>query len=92
MALKKTGVASWLAGAALTISSGEMWLMLILVYVWVSVLTEIITNNGAAILMLPIVLTITEQAGVNHEPFVLAIMMAASASFCAMLRIVSDLE
>jgi len=35
--------------------------------------------------MLPIALTITEQAGVSHEPFVLAIMIAASASFATPL-------
>jgi len=85
MALKKTGVAALLANSALAFSSGEVWVMLVLVYVCVSVLTEVITNNGAAILMLPIALTITEQAGVNHEPFVLAIMMAASASFATPL-------
>ncbi len=85
MALKKTGVASLLADSVLALSSGEVWLMLVLVYVCVSVLTEVITNNGAAILMLPIALTITEQAGVSHEPFVLAIMIAASASFATPL-------
>jgi di/tricarboxylate transporter len=48
-------------------------------------LTEVITNNAAAILMLPIVLQITEMGGLNSEPFVFAIMMAASASFATPL-------
>ncbi len=85
MALKKTGVAALIADSALTLSAGETWLMLVMVYFCVSALTEFITNNGAAILMLPIALTITEQAGVPHEPFILAIMMAASASFATPL-------
>lgn len=85
IALKKTGVAALLANSVLALSAGEAWLMLVMVYFCVSVLTEVITNNGAAILMLPIALTITEQAGVAHEPFVLAIMMAASASFATPL-------
>ena len=85
MALKKTGVAAVLADATLLLSFGKPWLMLVLVYVCVSVLTEFITNNGAAVLMLPIALAITEQANINHEPFVLAIMIAASASFATPL-------
>ncbi len=85
MALKKTGVAALLADSVLALSGGETWLILVMVYLCVSILTEAITNNGAAILMLPIALTITEQAGVAPEPFVLAIMMAASASFATPL-------
>ncbi len=85
VALKKTGVAGLLAESVLALSFGETWLMLVLVYVCVSVLTEVITNNGASILMLPIALTMTEQTGLAHEPFVLAIMMAASASFATPL-------
>ncbi|MCG8667847.1 MAG: SLC13 family permease [Pseudomonadales bacterium] len=85
MALKKTGVAELIANSVLTVSAGEIWLMLVVVYICVSILTEVITNNGAAILMLPIALTVTDQAGIPHEPFVLAIMMAASASFATPL-------
>lgn len=59
--------------------------MLVLTYVAVSLLTETITNNAAAVLMLPIVLEVTEKAGLNNEPFVFAIMMAASASFATPL-------
>jgi di/tricarboxylate transporter len=59
--------------------------MLILTYLTVSILTEIITNNAAALLMLPIVLGMSEQTGVASEPFVIAVMMAASASFATPL-------
>jgi di/tricarboxylate transporter len=45
------------------------------------VLTELITNNAAAMLMLPVVLAITQTAGLNDVPYVMAVMMAASASF-----------
>jgi di/tricarboxylate transporter len=45
------------------------------------VLTELFTTNDAAEIVWPIALTITDQATINHEPFVLAIMIAASASF-----------
>ena len=84
-ALEKTGVARFLAANIVDFSNGSPWLLLVLVYVSVSLLTETITNNAAALLMLPIVLQITEKAALNNEPFVFAIMMAASASFATPL-------
>lgn len=85
MALQKTGVAGYLAESIIHLSDGKPWLLLILTYLTVSLLTEVITNNAAAILMLPIILEITEKAGLNNVPFVFAIMMAASASFATPL-------
>ena len=85
MALEKTGVAKYLAANIVDLSGGTPWLLLILVYISISILTEVITNNAAALLMLPIVLEITEKASLNNEPFVFAIMMAASASFATPL-------
>lgn len=85
MALEKTGVAKYLAANIVDLSGGRPWLLLILTYVAISILTEVITNNAAALLMLPIVLEITEKADLNNVPFVLAIMMAASASFATPL-------
>ncbi|SNX59069.1 Di- and tricarboxylate transporter [Nitrosomonas ureae] len=85
MALEKTGVAKYLAVNIVDLSGGTPWLLLILTYITISLLTEVITNNAAALLMLPIVLEITEKADLNNVPFVFAIMMAASASFATPL-------
>lgn len=85
VALEKTGVAKYLAANIVDLSGGRPWLLLILTYVAISILTEVITNNAAALLMLPIVLEITEKADLNNVPFVFAIMMAASASFATPL-------
>lgn len=84
-ALQVTGVAASIAHQLVALSGGHPWLLLILVYVAVSLLTEVITNNAAALLMLPIVLEITTKAGLNSTPFVFALMMAASASFATPL-------
>ena len=84
-ALQKTGVAAHVAENVVSFSSGNPWLILILTYIAVSVLTELITNNSAAIIMLPVTLEITSNAGLEAEPFVFAIMMAASASFATPL-------
>ncbi|UJP05753.1 MAG: SLC13 family permease [Nitrosomonas sp.] len=85
LALEKTGVAKYLAANIVDLSGGTPWLLLILTYLAISLLTEVITNNAAALLMLPIVLEITEKADLNSTPFVFAIMMAASASFATPL-------
>ncbi|MCB1934697.1 MAG: SLC13 family permease [Nitrosomonas sp.] len=81
IALQKTGVAEYIADNIVDFSGGTPWLLLILTYLTVSILTEMITNNAAALIMLPIALEITEKADLNNIPFILAIMMAASASF-----------
>lgn len=80
-ALAKTGVAGLLAEGIVTLGQGEAWISLVLIYIAVSLLTEVVTNNAAALLALPVALDISNQAGVNPEPFVVAIMFAASASF-----------
>lgn len=84
-ALHKTGVSGWIAHAIVELSAGTPWLLLLLTYLAVSILTEVITNNAAAVLMLPIVLEVTDRASLQHEPFIFAIMIAASASFATPL-------
>lgn len=80
-ALEKTGAADFLGKNLVEIAGNDPWLLLLLTYASVSLLTEVITNNAAALLMLPLVIAITETAGLNHAPYVIAVMMAASASF-----------
>lgn len=80
-AIEKTGAAEYLGNALLTGAGNNPWLLLALTYLTVMVLTELITNNAAAMLMLPVVLALAESAGLNELPFVVAVMFAASASF-----------
>lgn len=84
-ALESTGAARAIAEQIVTVGAGNAILLLLLVYLAVSLLTEVITNNAAAVVMLPIVLSLSEQAGMPAEPFVFAVMMAASASFATPL-------
>jgi di/tricarboxylate transporter len=44
-------------------------------------LTELITNNAAAILVFPIAIAVASQSGLDPRPFAMAIALAASASF-----------
>ncbi|HET8849969.1 MAG TPA: SLC13 family permease [Marinobacter sp.] len=84
-ALEVTGAAGYLADTVFDLSNGHTLLALLLVYMVVSVLTEVITNNAAAVLIVPVVLSLTTAMGVDAEPFMIAIMMAASASFATPL-------
>ena len=84
-ALEVTGAASFAAESILAVSSGHLLFTLLLVYFSVSVLTEIVTNNAAAVMVLPVVLSMTSALNVPAEPFVIAVMMAASASFATPL-------
>jgi len=84
-ALQETGAAAFVAEGILNVSSGHPLLTVLLVYFSVSVLTEVITNNAAAVLVLPIVLSMTASLGIASEPYVIAVMMAASASFATPL-------
>jgi di/tricarboxylate transporter len=84
-ALEATGAAGFMAEGILSASGGQTLLTLLLVYVAVSILTEVITNNAAAVLVLPVVLSMTSALGISPEPFVIAVMMAASASFATPL-------
>jgi di/tricarboxylate transporter len=84
-ALEQTGAAAFIGGQVIALSKGDPLLMLILTFFTVSVLTELITNNAAAVIMLPIVISMGTTVGVPLEPFVLTLMMAASASFATPL-------
>ncbi len=55
--------------------------MLGAVYFMTSFYTEIITNNAAAALLVPIAISVGQQAGIDPRAFLLAVAIAASASF-----------
>jgi di/tricarboxylate transporter len=69
-------ISSYLVGVVTT-----PFMALVAVYIATVLLTELMTNNAAAIIMLPIALSTAEGFDVQYEPFAIAIMVAASASF-----------
>jgi len=80
-ALDKTGAASMVAGWIIGIAGNNPWLLLAAVYLTTMLATEMITNNAAVALVFPIAFSTAQQANVSFFPFVMAIMMAGSASF-----------
>lgn len=84
-ALQVTGAASIIAEFVLELPGDRPWLVLGIAYLLTSLMTSLITNNAAAVLMFPVVLAAADQLGVSPMPFVVCVMMAASASFATPL-------
>ena len=80
-ALETTGAANEIATGMTQLAANNPWLSLAIVYLVTLVATELITNNAAAALMFPFALDTARQLDVNYMPFVIAVMMAASAGF-----------
>ncbi|TAH34288.1 MAG: SLC13 family permease [Planctomycetota bacterium] len=82
LAMEKSGAAKWIAGGLVQAASplGDVAL-LSAVYLITNVLTALISNNGSALLMLPIALETAAQSGLDPLPFLLAIMFAASIDY-----------
>ncbi|TVQ33355.1 MAG: SLC13 family permease [Phycisphaeraceae bacterium] len=80
-AMHVSGAAHSIATGLIQLAGSNPWMTLLAIYVVTSIFTEMITNNGAAVLMFYIALATSEQLGVNFTPYAVAIMMAASASF-----------
>jgi len=80
-ALQHTGAATVLAEGFLSYARGNPHLALAGVYVATWILTEMVTNNAAAVLIFPIAISLASSFGVSYMPFVITIIMAASASF-----------
>ncbi len=81
-ALQETGVAGEFAGFLVS-STANMgpYVLLGVIYVLTSVLTECVTTKGSAVLMFPIAVAAAVEAGVSPRPFVFAVLFAAAASF-----------
>ena len=81
-ALEATGGAAVLANAAVGLVAGQPgWVTLSVLFLVVSVLTNILSNNATAVLFTPIALGIADKLHAKPLPFVVAVMLAASCAF-----------
>ena len=81
-ALQKSGVADSAALLVTSIVHGMGSLgALAVIYLLTAAVTEIITNAAAAALVFPIAISTAAQLNVNPKPFIIAVTIAASASF-----------
>lgn len=82
IALQKSGGADWVAQHALGWLSGYGPLvMLAAIYLLTALMTEVMSNNAAAVLVVPIAISTAEAMGVDAKPFLVAVAFAASTSF-----------
>jgi len=81
-ALQSSGLADSLAQAVLGVSGGfGPRGVLIGVLLTTILLTEVITNNAAAVLVFPMAMATAAGLGLDPRPFAMAIALGASASF-----------
>ncbi len=81
-----TGTADFIAGALLATSAWAPaglapYVTLATVYLATSLLTQMVSNNAAAIIVAPIALSLGPSLGVDPRPFLFAVCYAASAEF-----------
>jgi di/tricarboxylate transporter len=81
-ALMRTGGADWLAQVFLAVTFGAPpWLVLSALMLLMAILTNIVSNNAAAVIGTPIAISIAMELGMPLEPFVLAVLFGANLSF-----------
>jgi len=82
LALESTGLASEVTNALIAqVGTVGPVLALILLYIGTQVLTELLSNAAVAVLVTPLAVALAESLGVDPRPFLVAVMMAASAAF-----------
>lgn len=81
-AMEKThlveGLVSWVSPL---LQSTSPLVALLCVYLLSAVLTELVTNNAVAVIMTPIAIALAVSLEISPQPFVIAVMFAASMSF-----------
>ena len=81
-ALMGTGMADYLAMSFVSIVSDmEIPLILSVFMLMMTILTNVVSNNAAAVIGTPIAIAIAQQLNVSPEPFVLAVIFGANMSY-----------
>jgi len=81
-ALLNTGAADYLASSLVAVSEGASPAMMISgLILLMGVLTNIVSNNAAAVIGTPIAISIASQVGQAPEPYVLAVLFGANLSY-----------
>ena len=82
VAMQKSGAAGWLAEGLLGVAAplGPHGVLATLYFLG-TVLTSVISNNAAAVVLTPIAIATGTALGVSPLPFIIGVMFAASNSF-----------
>jgi len=81
-ALMGTGMADYLAVSFVGVASGLPTPMILSAFMLLmTFMTNVVSNNAAAVIGTPIAISIAHQLGVSPEPFILAVLFGANMSF-----------
>ncbi len=81
-ALQASGAVELIVAALAPLLAGLPGVLVIWsVYLLTSVLTEMVSNNAVAVVVTPVAIGLADAMGIDARPLVVAVMVAASASF-----------
>lgn len=81
-ALMGTGMADYIAVSFVTLASAMPTAMILSAFLLLmTLMTNVVSNNAAAVIGTPIAISIANQLGVSPEPFILAVLFGANMSF-----------
>lgn len=81
-ALEASGAVALIVGAlAPYLKALPPFLIVWAIYLLTSLLTELVSNNAVAVVVTPIAIGLAAEMGIDARPLVVAVMVAASASF-----------
>jgi di/tricarboxylate transporter len=81
-ALESTGAVSMIVeGVSPALGAMPPFVVVWAVYLVTSILTELVSNNAVAVVVTPIAIGLATALGIDPRPLVVAVMVAASASF-----------
>ncbi|MDX2109263.1 MAG: SLC13 family permease [Verrucomicrobiota bacterium] len=87
MAMETSGAASIIVNAivhgasVIAPAAVQPLLLLAVIYLVSMVLTEFLSNNAAAVLMVPLAMGVAVHAGLDPRPYMIAVCIAATAAF-----------
>lgn len=81
-ALMVTGMADYLALSFVDLASGLPVPVILAMFILImTVMTNVVSNNAAAVIGTPIAISVANQLGVSPEPFILAVLFGANMSY-----------
>lgn len=80
-ALTESGAADQIAQGITSLAGTDPFYALVALYAVTVIVTELVTNTACAVVMFPIAISLSEQCNADLYPFVIAVMVAASAGF-----------